>query len=267
MIRIHLKGKDNIILMPPKKDKQSDVEPKKNAKKVQKEEVVEQQDNTQDNTQDNQDNKMNFGKKKVVQKPGRTILVSAASGSSVNESIITNAAGLNSHFVTKNGSYVLEFDTVENAEIYHNKISQEHPNLKDKYSGYQMFFTVKGITNDTDYTSAKKLFVEYIEKIGGKVLYFKLYRKGDNYFFDTKGDEPIGYGDLTVDTKGTMDALLNKEGLLKNYTLHLDAKDITVEKDGKKETISKGPIDITGTFYRFNKNPKNDTNQKPAYLG
>jgi len=210
---------------------------------------------------------MSFGKKKVMQKPGRTILVSAASGSSVNESIITNAVGLNSHFVTKNGSYFLEFDTVENAEIYHNKISKEHPNLKDKYSGYQMFFTVKGLANNTDYSSAKKLFIDYIEKIGGKVLYFKLYRKGDNYFFDNKGDEPIGYGDLTVDIKGTMDALLNKEGILKNYTLHLDAKDITVEKDGKKETVSKGPIDISGTFYRFNKNPKNDNNQKPAYLG
>lgn len=241
----------------PKKDKQIDAEPKKYVKKVQEEQ--EQQE---------EENDMDFGKKKSVLKPGRTILISAASGATVPEAAVTNLEGLTKSFSTKNGSYFLTFDTIENAVNCHKKLRQDYPNLKDKFARYQMFFTLNGLTNDDDYTAVKKLVTEYVEsKTGGIVLYFKLYRKGDNYFFDTKGEKPIGYGDLTVDTKECMDLLLNKEGPLKNYNVQLEAKEITVEKDGKKENVSKKAINLSGTFYRFNKNPKNDTNQKSAYLG
>jgi len=243
----------------PKKDKQSDAEPKKTAKKVQEKEVEEVEVEENDNE---------FGKKKSVLKPGRTLLISAASGSTVPESVVTDVTGLTKSFSTKNGSYFLTFDTIDNAVNFHKKIRQDHPNLKDKFARYQIFFTLDGLTNENDYTAVKKLVTEYVEeKTGGIVLYFKLYRKGDNYFFDTKGENPIGYGDLTVDTKEAMDLLLNKEGPLKSYNVQLDAKEITVEKDGKKETVSKKAINISGKFYRFNKNPKNDSNQKPAYLG
>jgi hypothetical protein len=233
----------------PKNTKQFDSEPKKNFKKFQQ-----------------KDEEMEFENKKSVVKPGRTLLVSASTGSTVPESAVTNLQGLTKSFSTKNGSYFLTFDTIENAVNYHNKIKDEYPNLKDKFARYQLFFTLSGLTNEDDYTAVKKMLVEYVEqKTGGLVLYFKLYRKGDNYFFDTKGEKPLGYGDMTVDTKEAMDLLLNKEGPLKNYTVQLEAKEVTVEKNGTTETVSKKAINLSGTFYRFNKNSKTDTTT--PYIG
>jgi len=262
----------------PKKDKLSDTEPKKYVKKVQKDEEETKQTTVEskkyvkkvqeEEEEEQEENDMDFGKKKSVLKPGRTILISAPSGSTVPEAAVTNLDGLTKSFSTKNGSYFLTFDTIENAVNCHKKLKQNYPNLKDKFARYQIFFTLNGLTDDDDYTTVKKLVTEYVEqKTSGIVLYFKLYRKGDKYFFDKKGDKgPIGYGDLTIDTKESMDLLLNKEGPLKNYTIQMEAKEITIEKDGKKESVSKKAINLSGTFYRFNKNPKNETSQK-AYLG
>ena len=233
----------------PKNTKQFDSESKKTVKKFQQ-----------------KDEEMEFENKKSVVKPGRTLLVSPSIGSTVPESAVTNLQGLTKSFSTKNGSYFLTFDTIENAVNYHNKIKDEYPNLKDKFARYQLFFTLSGLTNEDDYTAVKKMLVDYVEqKTGGLVLYFKLYRKGDNYFFDTKGEKPLGYGDMTVDTKEAMDLLLNKEGPLKNYTVQLEAKEVTVEKNGTTETVSKKAINLSGTFYRFNKNSKTDTTT--PYIG
>ena len=233
----------------PKNTKQFDSESKKTVKKFQQ-----------------KDEEMEFENKKSVIKPGRTLLVSPSIGSTVPESAVTNLQGLTKSFSTKNGSYFLTFDTIENAVNYHNKIKDEYPNLKDKFARYQLFFTLSGLTNEDDYTAVKKMLVDYVEqKTGGLVLYFKLYRKGDNYFFDTKGEKPLGYGDMTVDTKEAMDLLLNKDGPLKNYTVQLEAKEVAVEKNGTKETVSKKAINLSGTFYRFNKNSKTDTTT--PYIG
>ena len=194
---------------------------------------------------------------KVV-KPGRTLLVSPSSnGSSINESVVTGLSGLKNSFSTKNGSYFLTFDTIENSVSNFAKLQKENSDLKVKFSRYQIFFTIKGLSNKNDYTALKKLISEHVEqKTGGLVLYFKLYRRGDNYLFGTKGDEPIGYGDLTIDTKESMDLLLNKEGPLKNYELKIENAD------------ADKAVDISGTFYRFNKNPKNadGSGPKKAYI-
>lgn len=194
---------------------------------------------------------------KVV-KPGRTLLVSPSSnGSSINESVVTGLSGLKNSFSTKNGSYFLTFDTIENSVSNFAKLQKENSDLKVKFSRYQIFFTIKGLSNKNDYTALKKLISEHVEqKTGGLVLYFKLYRRGDNYLFGTKGEEPIGYGDLTIDTKESMDLLLNKEGPLKNYELKIENAD------------ADKAVDISGTFYRFNKNPKNadGSGAKKAYI-
>jgi len=185
-------------------------------------------------------------KKNLVKKPGRTLLVSTGSGSSMDDSVVSGLTGLTKSFSTKNGSYFLTFDTIENSVINHKKLRQDHPNLKVKFASYQIFITLKNLKQAHDYTAVKKMIIDYVqEKTGGEVLYFKLYRKGDNYYFDNKGDEPIGYGDLTLDTKDAMDALLNKEGSLKECSLELKSGDTTCE--------------LTIKFYRFNKTPKNDT--------
>jgi len=162
-------------------------------------------------------------KKKMVRKAGRTLLVSPSNGSSVSESTFSKLSGLSVTHTTKNGSYFLTFDTVQNSLDSFRSLRQNHPELRVKFARYQIFFTVTGLTNSSDYSTVKENMTSFVEKeSGANVLYFKLYRKGDNY---------LGCGDLTVDTKDSMDKLLNKEGSLKNYTVG----------------------ELSGTFYRYNK--------------
>lgn len=162
-------------------------------------------------------------KKKMVRKAGRTLLVSPSNGSTVSESTFSKLTGLTVTHTTKNGSYFLTFDTVENSLDSFRSLRQSHPELRVKFARYQIFFTVTGLTDSSDYTTVKENMTSFVEKeSGANVLYFKLYRKGDKY---------LGCGDLTVDTKDSMDKLLSKEGSLKNYTVG----------------------ELSGTFYRYNK--------------
>jgi hypothetical protein len=225
----------------PKKDNSS-----KPMSSPQKKYVKETQNDDDDDVE--QDN----GKKNIVKKPGRTLLVSPGSGSSMSDSVVASLTGVTKSFSTKNGSYFLTLDTIDNAVMNHKKLRQDHPNLKVKFASYQIFITLKGLVKTDDYTALKKQITEHLEKMtGGIVLYFKLYRKGDDYYYDTKGDEPIGYGDLTLDTKESMDLLLNKEGSLKEWTFQFKSGEST--------------HDITMKSYRFNKTPKNE-GQKSSYI-
>lgn len=180
-------------------------------------------------TESNQQNK-----KKSVRKAGRTLLVSPSNGSSVSESTFSGLTGLSVSHSTKNGSYFLTFDSVQNALDSFRKLRQDHPELRVKFARYQVFFTVTGLTDASDYSQVKQDLTSFVEKeSGANVLYFKLYRKGSQY---------LGCGDLTVDTKDSMDKLLNKEGSLKNYTVG----------------------SLTGTFYRYNKTQNKDQEQDQA---
>lgn len=166
-------------------------------------------------------------KKKMVRKPGRTLLVSPSNGSSLSESTFSGLTGLSMTHSTKNGSYFLTFDNIQNALDSFRKLRQEHPELRAKFARYQVFFTVTGLTDSSDYSTVKQELTSYVEKQAeANVLYFKLYRKGNKY---------LGCGDLTVDTKDSMDKLLTKEGSLKNFTIG----------------------SLTGTFYRYNKSQNN----------
>ena len=170
-------------------------------------------------------------KKKSVRKAGRTLLVSPSNGSSVSESTFSGLTGLSVTHSTKNGSYFLTFESVQNALDSFRKLRQDHPELRVKFARYQVFFTVTGLTDASDYSQVKQDLTAFVEKeSGANVLYFKLYRKGSQY---------LGCGDLTVDTKDSMDKLLNKEGSLKNYTVG----------------------SLTGTFYRYNKTQNKDQEQ------
>lgn len=173
-------------------------------------------------------------KKKSVRKAGRTLLVSPSNGSSVSDSTFSGLTGLSVTHSTKNGSYFLTFDSVQNALDSFRKLRQDHPELRVKFARYQVFFTVTGLTDASDYSQVKQDLTAFVEKeSGANVLYFKLYRKGSQY---------LGCGDLTVDTKDSMDKLLNKEGSLKNYTVG----------------------SLTGTFYRYNKTQSKDQEQDQA---
>ncbi len=162
-------------------------------------------------------------KKKMVKKAGRTLLVSPTNGSSLSESTFSKLTGLTVTHSTKNGSYFLTFDDVQHALDSFRNLRQDHPELRVKFARYQIFFTVTGLTDSSDYSTVKQNMTSFVEKeSGANVLYFKLYRKGDKY---------LGCGDLTVDTKDAMDKLISKEGSLKNYTVG----------------------ELSGTFYRYNK--------------
>jgi hypothetical protein len=196
----------------------------KNTESIQIENVSVQQVKIKDDCSEKSDDNT----KNNVRKAGRTLLVSPASGSSLNDSFFKDLSGLTSNFSTKNNSHFITFDTVENAIKCYSSIRSDHPNVKVKYSRYQVFFTISGLTKESDYTAAKKVITEFVEeKTSGMVLFFKLYRKGDNF---------IGCGDMTLDTKDSMDKLISKDGEFKNSKI----------------------AEFELTFYRYNKNPKTE---------
>ena len=175
-------------------------------------------------------------KKNIVRKTGRTLLVSPSNGSYLNDETFCKLVGLNTSHSTKNGSYFLTFENVNNALESFRSLRQDHPELRVKFARYQIFFTISGLTDSYDYSTVKQNMCNFIEKeTGTNVLYFKLYRKGEKY---------IGCGDLTVDTKDTMDKLLNKEGPLKNYTIG----------------------DLSGSFYRYNKTQSNTNDEDHEHV-
>lgn len=161
--------------------------------------------------------------KKMIRKPGRTLLVKSVSGNAISESTFNSITGLKSKAQTKSSSsFFLTFDTVDSALDAYRKLKESNSDFRVKYSTYRVFFTMNGLTNSTDYNQVKRDLIEHVNKqSGASVLYCKLYRK-DNKF--------IGCGDLTIDTLEGMNMLLNKEG-------------------GKKE-FSFGSL--SGTFYRYN---------------
>ena len=235
MINIYLKINQYYKLMPAKKKTESKpaTETPVVEKKVEQTPVVQEATVTvkTENVENSGDKK-----KKVVRKAGRTILVSPAvtSGSSLSESMFSNFTGLSSTVPTKNGSFFLTFDTVQSALDNYRKLRQDHPNVRVKFSHYKVFFTVTGLTDSSDYTKVKQDLTNFVEKESdAQVLYFKLYRKGNKY---------LGCGDMTVDTKVSMDKLLNKESALKNFTVG----------------------SLTGTFYRYNRNGPQQTQEMTA---
>ena len=188
---------------------------------------------TTDDANDTNDNDPN---KKMVRKAGRTLLVSPTNNTGKSETIFSKLTGLTTNHSTDNGSFFLTFDTVQNALDSFQYLRQNHPEIRVKFARYQIFFTISGLNSSSDYSVVKQNITNFVEKeAGANVLYFKLYRKGDKY---------IGCGDLTVDTKDTMDKLLNKEGPLKNYTIG----------------------ELSGSFYRYNKTQSNTHDENHEHV-
>ena len=178
------------------------------------------------NTQQNQ-----VDEQKEQQKSGRTLLVSGNLNQTVDNSLFSGLAGLVATHSTKNGSYFLTFDNAVSSLDGFNTLKTQD-SLRVKYARYQVFFTVNGLVESSDYSTVKQELSSFVEKESeGSVLYFKLYRK-DNKF--------IGCGDLTVDTKFAMDKLINKDSPLKNYKLG----------------------ELSGTFYRYNRTGDNNASSR-----
>jgi hypothetical protein len=165
-----------------------------------------------------------------IKKVGRTLFISSSNGL-LSDKELTSINGLSSHHATKNGSYFLTFNNVEDATLQFDKLTASNYNVK--VAKYQVFFTIEGLDDTSDYGAVKQSLINHVESnTGGGVLYFKLYRQKNKY---------LGCGDFTLDTKESMDKLLSKDNDLKNYTLD----------------------SLTGTFYRYNKlQGKNNLSQE-----
>ena len=172
-----------------------------------------------------------------TRRPGKTLLVKQKDNKKINEKWLATLENLKVQEsseekftkTVKTGSYFLEFEDIKSAENALEKLQKEHSDsLMVKFAHYRVFFTINGLDDDSDYNLVKKTFTDYIEKeTNASVLYFKLYR---NKKF-------LGCGDFTIDTKSSLDQLLDKEQL-KEYDFG----------DG-----------LSGSFFRFNrKGPKNE---------
>lgn len=166
-------------------------------------------DNENDNTPNN----------KIIRKAGRTILIKSADTLQHDKLI-----GLISSVQTTNGNKFLVFDTIDNSKDAFLILKQDIE-LKTKFAHYRVFFTISGLDDSTDYNELKKNHIDWItEKSNANILYYKQYKKNNQY---------LGCGDFTIDTKESLDKLLNKDEF-KNYTFN----------------------NLSGTHYRYNKKPE-----------
>lgn len=140
---------------------------------------------------------------KAIRKPSRTLVVN------FDQPIITEGfIGLLNITQTNNGSQFLVFDNIENSKIVFDSLSDA--NFKVRFAHYRIFFTMLGIEDTSDYNDIKDLHIKWItENSDANVLYYKQYKKEGIF---------SGCGDFTIDTKESMDKLLDKDSL-KNYNL------------------------------------------------
>lgn len=164
------------------------------------------------------------GKKKNVRKAGKTLLIKPSDGVDIVESWFNDLSGVVSVIKTaKTGSYFLTFDNIGNSLEALKSLRKDHEGeILVKFAHYKVFFTMTGLSDDSDYNSIKTKHIQFIEEnTDSKVLYYKLYRN-KSY---------LGCGDVTIDTKAGLDILLDKDKF-KEFDL----------SDNN-----------TGVFYRFNR--------------
>lgn len=157
-------------------------------------------------------------------KYGRTLLLKPVDGYEITTTDFSSLTGTVSNTKTKlTNSYFLTFDTADNAKLAFEYVKNSLPNVLVKYSYYRVFFTVSGLTNESNYDTVKQQFINYIETTTQScVLFFKLYKKNGEY---------IGCGDFTLDTLSGMSCLLNHENGKKLFSF----------ADG-----------LTGSFHKYN---------------
>jgi len=165
--------------------------------------------------------------KKKYRKAGRTLLIKPVENDFDFEQLsIEDLEGVDSNIETKSGARFIVFSDVKYS-IIALKTLKQNKEILVKYAHYRLYFTINGLTDESDYNDVKKAHIDYISgNTGTEVLYYKLYKKDKNSY--------LGCGDLTIDTKEGMDKLLQEDSL-KNY-----------------EFVA-GDDEYSGQFYQFNK--------------
>jgi hypothetical protein len=155
-------------------------------------------------------------KKRMIRKPSRTLIIT-----STTPVLTEGLVGLINTFQTQKGNTFMIFDTVENSRNAF-KTLRSNSDVSVRYAYYRLFFTITGLDDNVNYNDLKKSHIDWITaNSGANVLYYKQYRKENKY---------LGCGDITIDTKESLDRLLNKDEF-KNFSFN----------------------NLTGVFYRYNK--------------
>lgn len=147
-----------------------------------------------------------------VRKAGRTLLVRVQSND-FDSSMLSQMRGVShTHHNESSNSFFLTFDTVKNSLSALRELKKNHGNdVRVKFAYYRVFFTMDGLESSTDYNTVKTQHRQLVNELSmGNVLYYKLYRKNDNY---------VGCGDMTVDTKELFDHLMSDENGMKTFSL------------------------------------------------
>jgi hypothetical protein len=158
---------------------------------------------------------------------GRTLLVKPSS-TTFDAHVFDGLTGLTStHHTEKSNTYFLTFTTPQDSLNALKQVKKTcGQNVRVKFAHYRVFFKVEGLTETSDYNTVKTAHSKLIQSTGATVLYYRLYRKNNQY---------LECGDFTVDTKDSFDKLLSAEH---NKTFSFDG--------------------LTGTHYRYK---KTDTQQ------
>ena len=182
--------------------------------------------------------------KKRFRKAGRTLLIKPVeTKESQFESHVKTLLetqkfeGLVSVSDSAKGAKFLLFDTISNAVVAF-KVFRKDDLVFVKYAHYKVFFNMTGLTtlDKVDYNQVKESHSTWVtDKTQANVLYYKLYSNGDKY---------LGCGEMTVDTKEGVDQLLQKDSLLKDYTLKIE-----------KTTLG-------GKYYQYNRTKKEGTSKE-----
>ena len=129
-------------------------------------------------------------------KSGRTLLIDA------NDKTELSYDTIESIHQTSNGSRFVVFNTAEDGEKAYNELTEN--GVRVKYSYYKIFFRLRDMDlHDASYDILKAEIMAKLLSLGEKinVLYFKFY---------TKNNQLIGSGDLTLDSKDSLDAVVEQ---------------------------------------------------------
>ena len=175
---------------------------------------------------------------KFVRKAGRTILVQVLDNSFSGDTFNDLSGLVSKHFTERSNSYFLTFDNLSNSLSAFKLLKEDEENIRVKFAYYKVFFTLNGLDSNSDYSMVKSEHINYInEHLNGNVLYYKLYRKDDNY---------LECGDLTLDTKESFDRIVNSEENHKNFELTVNG------------------VELKGQHFRFNKRSRNNNVESVA---
>ena len=165
-----------------------------------------------------------------IRKAGRTVLVKFSEQTEFDPTSYSLDGLQTHHCAEKSNSYFLTFDDVPHSLNGLRVLRKElGDSARVKFAYYRVFFKMNGLTNESDYNTVKTQHRELLSSQGHQVLYYRLYRRNDEF---------VGSGDMTLDTMEGFDYLMS---------------------ENREFTLDCG---VSGTHYRYNRNRTPHTTQE-----